>query len=111
MIIVEPSNYITDRIEHLRKVKGISRYRLAQRSDLSQSYISILLNRHNTPSIQSLEKICNGLGITLAQFFSYDDEYPNISNEQKKLLTLWDSLSDHKREIAIAYLTGLSQSS
>lgn len=30
---MEPSNYITERIEHLRKVKGISRYRLAKRSD------------------------------------------------------------------------------
>lgn len=111
MIIVETSNYVTERIEHLRKVRGISRYRLAQRSGLSQSYISTLFNRPTTPSIQTLQKICDGLDITLAQFFSYEDEYPNISTEQKKLLTLWNSLSDHKREIAIAYLTGLSQSS
>ena len=108
---METQNYVTERIEHLREVKGISRYRLAQRSGLSQSYISTLLNRHTIPSIQTLEKICNGLDITLAQFFSYDDEYPNISTEQKKLLNLWNSLSDHKREIAIAYLTGLNQSS
>ena len=105
------SNYIVERIERIRTAKNISRYRLALTSGLTQSTISNLLNRQNTPSIHTLEKICAGLDMTLAQFFSYDDEYPNLSPEQKNLLDIWASLSEHKRELALAYLSGLMQSS
>ena len=49
--------------------------------------------------------------MTLAQFFSYDDEYLNLSPEQKNLLDIWASLPEHKRELALAYLSGLMQSS
>ena len=69
-------NYIIDRIEQLCEQKQMSRYRLAQKSGISQSSISTLLNRQSVPTIQTLEKICKGLDMTLAQFFSEDDELP-----------------------------------
>ena len=104
------SNYIVERIERIRTAKNISRYRLALTSGLTQSTISNLLNRQNTPSIHTLEKICAGLDMTLAQFFSNDDEYPNLTLEQKNLLNIWSSLPKHKRELASAYLAGLLES-
>lgn len=66
-------NYIIDRIEQLCEQKQMSRYRLAQKSGISQSSISTLLNRQSVPTIQTLEKICKGLDMTLAQFFSEDE--------------------------------------
>lgn len=110
MINLTTSNYIIERIDLILTEKNLSRYKLAQTSGLSQSSISNLLNRRNTPSIQTLQRICNGLDMTLAQFFSYDDEYPNLTTEQKNLLDIWASLSKHKRELASAYLAGLLES-
>lgn len=63
---MQTENYIIARIEQLCKKKGISRYRLAQESAYAQSSISTLLNRKSVPTIQTLEKICEGLDITLA---------------------------------------------
>lgn len=60
---------------------------------MTQSSISTLLNEGNVPRITTLEKVCNGFGITLAQFFAMDGEYPDLSEEQLKVLDTWDKLS------------------
>ena len=58
-----------ERILQLLKERNWTEYRLAKESGLSQSTISNLFKRNTTPSIPTLEAICNGFGITLSQFF------------------------------------------
>ena len=100
-------NYIITRIEQLCKRKNISRYRLSQESGIAQSSISTLLNRKSVPTIQTLEKICEGLDITLAQFFAGDDEFPDLTAEQKQLLDNWNKMDDHQKELVKAYMQGI----
>ena len=85
----------------------MSRYRLAQKSGISQSSISTLLNRQSVPTIQTLEKICKGLDMTLAQFFSEDDELPNLTEEQKHLLTTWNAMNEQEKALVEAYMQGI----
>ncbi|WP_270228510.1 helix-turn-helix domain-containing protein [Clostridium fessum] len=87
--------------------KQMSRYRLAQKSGISQSSISTLLNRQSVPTIQTLEKICKGLDMTLAQFFSEDDELPNLTEEQKRLLTTWNAMNEQEKALVEAYMQGI----
>lgn len=101
------NDYIIERIERLRKDKKLSRYRLAQRAELSQSSISNLLRRRNVPSIITLDKICNGLDITLAQFFSYEDEPPNLTTDQKDWLNLRSQLTETEKLIVEAFIQGM----
>ena len=70
---MQAENYIIARIEQLCEKKKFSGYRLAQKSGIAQSSISTLLNRKSVPTIQTLEKICEGFDITLAQFFAGDE--------------------------------------
>lgn len=100
-------NYIIDRIEQLCEQKQISRYRLAQRSGISQSSISTLLNRQSIPTIQTLEKICKGLDMTLAQFFTKEDELPDLTEEQKHLLATWNSMNEQEKALVEAYMQGI----
>lgn len=100
-------NYIIDRIEQLCEQKQMSRYRLAQKSGISQSSISTLLNRQSVPTIQTLEKICKGLDMTLAQFFSEDDELPNLTEDQKRLLTTWNAMNEQEKALVEAYMQGI----
>ena len=102
-----PENYIITRIEQLCKRKNISRYRLSQESGIAQSSISTLLNRKSVPTIQTLEKICEGLDITLAQFFAGDDEFPDLTSEQKQLLDNWNKMDDYQKELVKAYMQGI----
>lgn len=60
---------------------------------MTQSSLSTLLNKGNVPRITTLEKVCKGFGITLAQFFAEDEEYPDLSEEQLKVLNTWQKLS------------------
>ena len=83
----------------------MSEYELAKRAGMTQSSISTLLNEGNVPKISTLEKICKGFGITLAQFFTLDDNYPDLSEEQKKVLNIWETLSV-KEKIAIEKIVG-----
>lgn len=71
----------------------MSQYELAKRAGMTQSSVSTLLNKGNVPRITTLEKVCKGFGITLAQFFAEDEEYPDLSEEQLKVLNTWQKLS------------------
>lgn len=101
---------VINRIQELLKFKHWSVYKLAQKSDLPYSSLNNIFNRKTCPSIITLEKICSGLGISLAEFFNYK-ETPFRSNEmtleQQELLNAYDSLSSKDKELLQTYLRGL----
>lgn len=93
-------NFVAKRIKDLCEKKNMSQYELAKRAGMTQSSVSTLLNKGNVPRITTLEKVCKGFGITLAQFFTEDEKYPNLSEEQLKVLNTWQKLSV-KEKVAI----------
>lgn len=93
----EKANFdILGRIDSERLSRGWSEYTLAESSGLTQSTISTWRRKNLQPSVASIEKICRGLGITLAKFFSDNDE-DDLSDEQRKILDLWSKLSPKQR--------------
>ena len=46
----------------------------------------------------TLGRICDGLGMSLAQFFSEGEDRPDLTAEQKKVLEVWEALSDREKE-------------
>jgi transcriptional regulator with XRE-family HTH domain len=56
-------------LHRLREQQGISLRQLAERTSVSPSFLSQIENGQCSPSISSMEKIANALGVTLAQFF------------------------------------------
>lgn len=99
---------VVGKIEALCKAKGYSYYRLAKNSELAYSSVSNMLHKNTTPSIATLEKICLGLDITLAQFFTEDSSFPDLTEEQTQLLELYNSLLPHQKELLLAYAKGLA---
>lgn len=63
-----------EKIKQIMKSKNISEYRLAKLSGLSQSTISNIFVRNTAPTLPTIKAICNGLGITMSQFFAEDSE-------------------------------------
>jgi transcriptional regulator with XRE-family HTH domain len=53
----------------LREQHGVSLRTLASQTDFSPSFLSQIENGQCSPSISSMEKIANALGVTLGQFF------------------------------------------
>lgn len=62
-----------NRIRQLMAERGWTIYRLAQESGLSQTTISNIFKRNNQPSLPTVNAICDACGITLAQFFTEND--------------------------------------
>ena len=54
-------------------------------------------SRNTTPSIPTLESICKGFGITLAQFFAEGD-WVELTPEQHKMFLAWSSLSSTQKK-------------
>lgn len=87
---------ILNRIREERDKRGWTDYELAENCELSQSTISTWYSRGIEPGIASIEKVCAGLGITLAQFFQAD-EAVILTPDQKDILELWAHLSPKQR--------------
>lgn len=87
-----------ERIRQLLTSRGWSEYKLAKEAGLSQSTISNLFRRNTVPSIPTLETLCKGFGITLAQFFA-QGEFVELSPEQQELFAQWVVLSPQQKHI------------
>ena len=86
------------RIRELMAERKWSEYRLAIASGLSQSTVANIFNRNTTPSIATLESICAGFGITLAQFFAEGDMV-ELTEEQKEMFAAWSALSKDQKDV------------
>lgn len=100
---------VLGRIKELMDERGWSSYRLAKKSGKPVNTISDMLKRGTLPTISTLEVYCEAFNITLSEFFSGDDEPVVLTEEQKKLLRAFNSLEDKERELAYAYILGLSR--
>ena len=76
--------YIAKRIQELCEKKQLSMYALSKRTEISQSSLSNLMKRGSIPTFFTLDRICDGLGITLSQFFA-EDERLDLTKEQNNL--------------------------
>ena len=98
---------IIDRIKVLCNSRSWSLYRLAKESGITYSTLCTMLHKSNSPSIPTLVKLCNGFGITLSQFFDFENEPVTLSNSQKEHLEQWEMLTEKNRTIANSYINFL----
>lgn len=95
---------VLERIAQLRDERGWSNYKLSKETGISQTTIGHMFTRNTQPSITTLESICKGLGITLAQFFSDGSELISLDNEQKEMLETWGLLSKEQKSALLELL-------
>ena len=96
-----PINYslIGIRIKETRNQQGISAEELAELANLSSVYISYIENAKRKPSLKSLIKICNALGITLDELL-YGNLLYNPTEYQTDIdLLMADCSKNEKRFI------------
>lgn len=87
------------RIRQLMKERGLTEYRLALDSGLSESTVSALLHRNTTPSVPIIEAVCSALGITVSQFFAEEGDGLPVNEEQRLLLQRYAQLTETQKRI------------
>jgi len=95
---------IIHRIKALCDSRSWSLYLLAKESGITYSTLCTMLHKSNAPSFPTLIRLCNGFGITLAQFFDFENEQALLTEEHKALLGQWDALSEDNRAKANSYI-------
>ena len=83
----------------MRLERHWTEYELAVHSDLPQSTVSTWYRKNQKPSIDSLDKVCKGFGITLSQFFAEDDEAMYLTPQQREMLDNWSALTKEQQNI------------
>lgn len=97
-----------ERLRRLLNESGWSEYRLAKNCGLAQSTLANIFKRNTVPSISTLEAICNGFGITLAQFFS-DGETVELTPELKEVFDHWLALTVEEKEAILVMMRVLNK--
>lgn len=86
---------IGQRLRLLRKGASMTTQELADKVNVSQSYISRFENNRAVPDVDMLAQILEALGTDLATFFSHDSK--NLSDDLVKLMNTAKSLSKEER--------------
>ena len=98
-MVMEKSE-IANRIKELREAKKMTQNALANAAGVSPTYIYQLERGEKSPTVEYLDHICWGLGLTLKEFFDYPNEEANYTFR----LT---SLSPSQRQLLVAFLKSL----
>lgn len=94
---------VVDRIEQLREKAGLSVNQLAKRAGVGQASLSQVVNRKNKPSLDTLERLCDVFGITLAEFFSESPDQATMLRWQERIQRI-EHLPPEKREALIQFI-------
>lgn len=89
---------VNSKIEKLRFQRGWSMYELAQEMGVTQSTLTSIMRRGNPPKIETLERICEAFGITMAQFFIEDEELEVLNRREKELIAIFRRLPESKQK-------------
>ncbi len=102
---------VLGRIKELREAKEWSLYRLAKESKVPYSSLYNLEKRKSYPQIDTLEMICDGLQISLSDFFLYKEKKEeHITEEDYELIDLNHMLSRKNRDRVLVYAQALVDS-
>lgn len=74
----DAADFIGPRIKELCDKQQITKYRLSQMTGVTQTVLSRIIKGENVPTIQTIEKICAALNISLAQFAICAEQRPLV---------------------------------
>ena len=95
------------RLQQLLRERGWTEYKLSKECGLAQSTIGNIFRRNTLPSIATLEMICKGFGITMAQFFA-EGEMVELTPELKEVFESWMVLTPVQKSAVLQMLKAMS---
>ena len=103
------------RIVELRKKLGLSQYALRKRARISQGTLSQYEAGLKIPGTDTLERICYGLGISMAEFFEIntDESMQRIAldDRERNLVACYRVLTESQKKDILTVLNVLADQS
>ena len=102
--MILPGIDVVQRIKNLCETYSWTYYRLAKESGVTYSTLNAMIKKGTIPSVTTLEKLCDGFGISLSQFFAEDESTATLTDAQKQHLRDWDTLNEEDRICAEKFI-------
>ncbi len=99
---------ILQKLDKLRKEKGISIFKLTELAGLSENTIYNWYNKGSQPTIEALKAVCDVLNISLSYFFA-ENINESISAQEEEFLTLFRNLTPDQKELCKQLLVELNK--
>ncbi len=98
---------IKERIDYILQYKNMSMYQLAKKSGISMNTLYNMETRNTVPSVHTIEKICEGLEISLGEFFNLDERNLLLSKEEKLLIEKYRKMESDEKGRIMGYVDAL----
>ncbi|MDO4622335.1 MAG: helix-turn-helix domain-containing protein [Eubacteriales bacterium] len=107
-------NFSARRIKEICEQRGISIDALARITGVTKSTLSNLVRSNNSPNVNTIARVCEGLGITVSQFFKEDMSFEGetmdeLSDHQKHILEITRKIPDRELKPLLEYLEYLAE--
>ena len=86
-----------EKLKKLRNDRGMSIYRLTQMTGVSGHHIKGIEQGTRQPTIETLNKLVNALGSSLADIFSDDDNSVRLVEDERRLIENYCMVSEDKK--------------
>lgn len=108
---MENCNETIRKIREILEERGWSLYRLSKACDIPYSSLNNIFQRNTEPTLPLLRSICNGLGISLSEFFEDEPAPPRIEYtiDERNLVIEYRSMNRTSRQLLKTYAAGLNK--
>jgi len=99
---------VLGRVRQLMKERNWSYYKLAKECGIPEATAYNMETRNTVPSMPTLEAICKGMGITMAQFFAEGDMV-EMTPDLKELFDVWVNLTPKTKSAVLQMLKSMKE--
>ena len=104
---------MSNRIRELREARNMTQLRLSMELEVSQETISAYENGKHFPSYKSLVRLSELFGVSIEYLMGSDfvrgTQNSCLTTEEEQLLDNFRKLKPRMRDVALAYVQGLSE--
>lgn len=90
---------VSKRLSDLMEERGLNTYSLARKSNIAWNTVKNYSTRNTKPTLATLSALCDGLGITLVQFFDTEGTTVQLTAQQQHLINRWNMLSEKEKRV------------
>ena len=92
---------VATRIDPLRTEQNLSMRDLAKKSGISKSQLADIILGNKIPTVYTPHLICTALGISLSDFFNFDDSIIRLRSKETILIKIYRELSPMSQDTLI----------
>lgn len=97
------------RLQELRNNKHISVYRISQDTGISTSHINSIERGEKKPSVDTLCRLLEPLGITMSEFFNEDGDVSYLSADEKVVIEYFRTMPKDSADAIIQLIRTLNK--